>query len=45
MTSLLPIITLGFSIIIPLLLISTIITYFHVFETGQLADGHAVADT
>ena len=31
-------ITLGDSIIIPLLPIITIITYYYVFETGQIAD-------
>ena len=39
MTSLLPIFTLGVSIIIPLLPILTILTYYYVFESGQLADG------
>ena len=38
MTSLLPIITLVVSIIIPLLLIIAIITYNYVLETGQLAE-------
>ena len=44
MTSLQPIITLGVSIIIPLLPIITIITYHYVFETGQLAHGATHAE-
>ena len=36
--SILPIITLAVSIIMPLLPIITIITYYYVFETGQLED-------
>ena len=39
MSLLFPIITLAVSIIMPLLPIITIITYYYVFETGQLADG------
>ena len=41
MTSLLPIITLGVSIIIVLLPIITIITYSYVFESEQLPDAVA----
>ena len=39
MGSLLPIITLGISVIISLLPIITIITHYYVFVTEQLADG------
>ena len=38
MTSLLPIMTLGVSFLIPLLPIITIITYYYVFESEQLAN-------
>ena len=44
MSLLLPIVTLAVSIIMPLLPIVTIITYYYVFETGHFADETGYSD-